>query len=145
MSRIAVLLAACAVAASACGDRSPKGKGGPAAQAGSGEVLTTSGVVAVVKEDGVQVKTDDGRVLNLALGKETKVTLAGGEADIAVVSEGAPVRVSYKPTEKGGAAVTIDVEPNAPKAGSPGPQSGPTAQPKGAAPAGGKATDTGSR
>ncbi len=144
MNRIVVLLA-CAIAASACGDRSSKNKGGSAAQAGSPEVVTASGVVAVVKEDGVQVKTDDGRILNLALDKETKVTLAGGEAQLAVVSEGAPVRVSYKPTGKGGSAVAIDVEPNAPKAPSSNAQGQPAAQPKGAAPAGGEATQPRSR
>jgi hypothetical protein len=89
--------------AAACG----KGSGG-----GAGGVKSADGVVASVKEHAVSVKTQDGRTLDLPMKDDVKVTLGGGEASSAVVTEGAPVRVAYR--EHGGdrrELVSIDVEP----------------------------------
>ncbi len=79
----------------------------------SGPVMSVTGVVSGVKEEVVQVTTDDGRVLDFKLDDAVAVTLAGGEAQPAVVTEGAPVRVSYRPEGRGADLVSIDVEPQA--------------------------------
>jgi hypothetical protein len=74
-------------------------------------VKTADGVVAGVKEHQVQVRTQDGRVLAFPMKDDTKVTLGGGDASPAVVTEGAPVRVAFKGDESKPEVVGIDVEP----------------------------------
>jgi ABC-type Fe3+-hydroxamate transport system substrate-binding protein len=91
-----------------------KGGSGNAGSSGSSAdtaVKSADGVVASVKSNDVQVKTKDGRVLQFKMKDETKVTLGGGEASHAVVSEGAPVRVAYKGDEQKPEVVSVDVEP----------------------------------
>lgn len=105
MSRSGLLLAA-ALALAACSAEKKKA-------ASRGELVSVTGVVARVEENGFQVRTDDGQVLSLALRSTAAVTLAGGEAQSAVITEGAPVRVSYRPKGSGGEAVSVDVEPQA--------------------------------
>ncbi len=97
--------------AAAC---SKGGSGGNAGSSGSSNdpgVKSADGIVASVGKDTVQVKTKDGRVLQFPMKDDTKVTLGGGEASTAVVTEGAPVRVSFKGDEKKPDVVSIDVEP----------------------------------
>jgi hypothetical protein len=96
-------IVALAVAA-ACGKLSG-GKGGP-------DVRSADGVVASVKEHAVQVRTQDGRTLDFPMKDDVKVTLGGGEASTAVVTEGAPVRVAYRQHgDRDRELVSIDVEP----------------------------------
>ncbi len=111
-------IAALALAA-AC---SKGGSGGNAGSSGSsaGEgVRSADGVVASVSKGTVRVKTKDGRVLQFPMSDDTKVTLGGGEASAAVVTEGAPVRVAFRGDERKPDVVSIDVEP-AVRAGSAG-------------------------
>lgn len=112
MSRIRVLVVA-AAAFAAC--RGASGCGGnesaPKATGATGGTVSAMGVVSGVQPDQVQVKTSDGRRLALRMRDDVKVTLAGGEAQSAVITEGAPVRVSYKPSGDGGELVAVDVEP----------------------------------
>lgn len=84
-----------------------------ATQESTGQVLSVTGVVSGVREEAVQVTTHDGRVLDFRLDDAVAITLAGGEAQPAVVAEGAPVRVSYRPQGSGADLVSIDVEPQA--------------------------------
>ncbi|HET8541826.1 MAG TPA: hypothetical protein VFL83_18255 [Anaeromyxobacter sp.] len=111
---IAVVALASALACSRGGSG---GNAGSSGSAGGEGVRSVEGVVAAVTQDAVQVKTEDGRVLDFPMRDDTKVTLAGGEASTAVVTEGAPVRVSFREKAKGNEVVTIDVEPKA-RAGS---------------------------
>jgi len=113
---------AVAVAAAAC---SKGGSGGNAGSSGSagGDVKSADGVVASVKEHQVSVRTQDGRTLQFPMKDDTKVTLGGGEASSAVVTEGAPVRVAFKGDERKPDVVSIDVEPKG-RAGSVGGSSG---------------------
>ena len=104
MSRFGVLLAA-AVAFTGCRKE--------ATQETRGDAVSVTGVVSAGKERAVQVKTDDGRVLDFGLDDAVVVTLAGGEAESAVITEGAPVRVSYRPQGSGADLLSIDVEPQA--------------------------------
>ncbi len=92
-------LAVCAAAAAALA----------ACHGASRETASATGVVSAVGPTDVQVKTDDGRQLALRMGDDVKVTLAGGEAQRAVITEGAPVRVSFD----GKKLVAVDVEPKA--------------------------------
>lgn len=108
MTRSGVLLAA-ALALAACQESEKGGKG--KAEGAPGKVVSVDGVVEGVKPDAVRVKTDDGKVLAFAMRDDVTVTLAGGEAQAAVVTEGAPVRLSYRPRGSGGELVSIDVEP----------------------------------
>lgn len=140
MSRIGVLVAA-AVVVAACRDDAGGANGagkGKASGEGSGTV-SAMGVVSSVQPDKVQVKTADGRQLALKMSDGVKVTLAGGEAQTAVITEGAPVRVAYRPKGEGGELVTIDVEPKAGGSGGeakPAPQGGEAKPaPQGGAPA----------
>ena len=97
--------------AAAC---SKGGSGGNAGSSGSSAdvaVKSADGVVASVKSNDVQVRTKDGRVLQFKMKDDTKVTLGGGEAPTAVVSEGAPVRVAFRGEEQKPEVVSIDVEP----------------------------------
>ncbi len=100
MVRFGVLVAAAALAA--C-------RGG----GGRGDTVSVTGVVSAVLPHAVRVRTDDGRQLALDLTDHVAVTLAGGEAQTAVITEGAPVRVSYRPKGAGGELVSVDVEPQA--------------------------------
>jgi ABC-type Fe3+-hydroxamate transport system substrate-binding protein len=109
MSRIGVIAAAAALAVVACRKDGKEAKNG----ASSAETVSVTGVVSGVDPDQVQVTTDDGRQLALKMNQTVAVTLAGGEAETAVITEGAPVRVSYRPKGSGGDLVTIDVEPQA--------------------------------
>jgi hypothetical protein len=112
MSRIGVLVAA-AMAIAACRGGGDGAKEREKAKAADGETVSVTGVVTGVAPDKVQVKTDDGRELAFKMSDAVSVTLAGGESQSAVITEGAPVRVSYRPKGSGGDAVTIDVEPQA--------------------------------
>ncbi len=78
---------------------------------GGAGVRSADGVIASVKKDDVQVKTKDGHVLQFKMKDDTKVTLGGGEASTAVVTEGAPVRVAFKGDEQKPDVVSVDVEP----------------------------------
>jgi hypothetical protein len=122
------VVAALALAA-ACGRGGSGGNAGSAGSAGGNGVRSADGVVASVKEHAVQVKTQDGRVLDLRMKDDVKVTLGGAEASsTAVVSEGAPVRVSYKERRDGNDLVSIDVEPKV-RAGAPGSEGSGAGQP----------------
>jgi ABC-type Fe3+-hydroxamate transport system substrate-binding protein len=117
MSRIGVLIAA-AMALAACSKGASQaggdGKKAEAKKAGeAGDSVSVSGVISAVEPDRVRVRTDDGRELALKLDEAVSVTLAGGKAETAVITEGAPVRVSYRPKGSGGDLVTVDVEPQA--------------------------------
>jgi hypothetical protein len=132
MSRFAVLVSA-ALALVACskggGDAKDAKRNGEAAT----DTVSVTGVVAAVEPDKVRVTTDDGRQIALKMSQTVSVTLAGGEAESAVITEGAPVRVSYRPKGSGGDLVTIDVEPQAAKARGETkgvPQDGPPANPQ---------------
>lgn len=120
MRRFAVLLAVAGVLG-ACGQKKEEAGDAPAAK--DRDLVSVTGVVSEVKEKAVQVRTDDGRVLDFAMGDAVAVTLGGGESQPAVITEGAPVRVSYKPKGSGADLVSIDVEPQAPgsKGEAPGP------------------------
>jgi hypothetical protein len=110
MARIGVL-AALALALGACRDGDQA-----AAKAGGGQesaAVAVTGVVASADENRVEVTTDDGRRLALRMTPNVSVTLAGGQAEAAVITEGAPVRVSYRPQGSGGELVAVDVEPQA--------------------------------
>jgi ABC-type Fe3+-hydroxamate transport system substrate-binding protein len=111
MSRVGMLAVVAALALGACRKDGGGADGKDAAK--PGEMVAVTGVITAVDERKVQVKTDDGRQLALNLNKTTSVTLAGGQAETAVITEGAPVRVSYRPQGSGGDLVTIDVEPQA--------------------------------
>lgn len=111
MSRIGVLVGAAMAIAACRGDAGAGAK--EKAKAGDGGTVSVTGVVTGVAPDKVQVKTDDGRELAFDMSDAVSVTLAGGESQSAVITEGAPVRVSYRPKGSGGDAVTIDVEPQA--------------------------------
>jgi hypothetical protein len=118
------VVAALALAA-ACGRGGSGGNAGSAGSAGGNGVRSADGVVASVKEHAVQVKTQDGRVLDFKMKDDVKVTLGGAEASsTAVVSEGAPVRVAYK----GDQLVSIDVEPKV-RAGSAASEGSGAGQP----------------
>jgi ABC-type Fe3+-hydroxamate transport system substrate-binding protein len=110
MSRIGVLIAA-AMALSAC--RRDEGRASAAKAGEAADTVSVNGVISAVEPDEVRVTTDDGRELALKLGEAVSVTLAGGQAETAVITEGAPVRVSYRPRGSGGDLVTVDVEPQA--------------------------------
>ncbi len=112
MSRIRVLVVA-AAAVAACRGASGCGGKEDAPKAGSADTVSVTGVVSKVAPDKVQVKTEDGRELAFNMSDAVSVTLAGGQSQTAVITEGAPVRVSYRPKGAGGDAVTIDVEPQA--------------------------------
>lgn len=115
MSRFGVLVAA-AVALVSCSKGAGDAKDGKDAKRNgeaAADTVSVTGVVAAVDPDKVQVKTDDGREIALKMSQTVSVTLAGGEAESAVITEGAPVRVSYRPKGSGGDLVTIDVEPQA--------------------------------
>ncbi len=101
MSMRGWVVAVAVAAAAACS------KGGP----GGAGVKSADGVIAAVKEHEIDVRTQDGRVLRFPKKDDTKVTLGGGEASSAVVTEGAPVRVSFRGDEKSPDVVSIDVEP----------------------------------
>jgi ABC-type Fe3+-hydroxamate transport system substrate-binding protein len=111
MSRIGVLVAA-ATALAACREDS-KGAGGGKANAQADTVSVTGVVSAVDPDNVVEVTTDEGRKLTLKMNEAMTVTLAGGAAQTAVIAEGAPVRVSYRPKGSGGDLVAVDVEPQA--------------------------------
>ncbi len=96
--------------AAACSKGGSGGNAGSSGSAGS-DVKSADGVVASVTKDKVQVRTQDGRTLAFPMKDDTKVTLGGGEASTAVVTEGAPVRVSFKGSETSPDVVSIDVEP----------------------------------
>jgi ABC-type Fe3+-hydroxamate transport system substrate-binding protein len=110
MSRIGVLIAA-AVALSAC--RRDESRASAAKAGEAADTVSVNGVISAVEPDKVRVTTEDGRELALKLGEAVSVTLAGGQAEAAVITEGAPVRVSYRPKGSGGELVTVDVEPQA--------------------------------
>jgi ABC-type Fe3+-hydroxamate transport system substrate-binding protein len=110
MSRIGVLIAA-AMALSAC--RRDESRASAAKAGEAADTVSVNGVISAVERDEVRVTTDDGRELALKLGEAVSVTLAGGQAETAVITEGAPVRVSYRPRGSGGDLVTVDVEPQA--------------------------------
>jgi ABC-type Fe3+-hydroxamate transport system substrate-binding protein len=110
MSRIGVLIAA-AMALSACRRDESQASARKAGEAA--DTVSVNGVISGVEPDKVRVTTDDGRELALKLGEAVSVTLAGGQAEAAVITEGAPVRVSYRPKGSGGDLVTVDVEPQA--------------------------------
>lgn len=110
MSRFGVIAAAAALAVVAC---RKDGNGEGKESASSAQTVSVTGVVSGVDPDQVQVTTDDGRKLALKMNQAVAVTLAGGDAETAVITEGAPVRVSYRPKGSGGDLVTIDVEPQA--------------------------------
>jgi hypothetical protein len=112
MRRFAVLLAV-AFVAGACGQK--KEKAGDAPAASQQDLVSVTGVVSGVKEKSLQVRTDDGRTLDFAMDDAVTVTLGGGESQPAVVTEGAPVRVSFKPKGSDPELVSIDVEPQAPE------------------------------
>ncbi len=103
-------VAALAVAA-ACSRGGSGGNAGSSGSAGGNGVKSADGVVASVKQDDVEVRTKDGKVLRFKLRDDTKVTLGGGEASTAVVTEGAPVRVAFKGDETKPDVVSVDVEP----------------------------------
>ncbi len=102
---------AAAVAAAACSKGGAGGNAGSTGSAGGSDMKSADGVVASVKEHKVEVRTQDGRTLQFPMKDDTKVTLGGGDASSAVVTEGAPVRVSYKGDESKPDVVSIDVEP----------------------------------
>lgn len=108
-----------AVVAAACSRGGSPGNAGSGGSSGGSDVKSADGVVASVKEHQVQVKTQDGRVLDFMLKDDTKVTLGGGEASSAVVTEGAPVRVAFKGDPGKPDVVSVDVEPKV-RAGSGG-------------------------
>jgi hypothetical protein len=133
MSRIGVLVAV-AVALTACRDDSGRASGRAKGNGEAGETVSATGVVSGVQPDRLQVKTEDGRQLALRMNDGVKVTLAGGEAQSAVITEGAPVRVSYRPKADGGDLVAVDVEPKGANAGgdakpAPAPQGDAAAEP----------------
>jgi ABC-type Fe3+-hydroxamate transport system substrate-binding protein len=97
--------------AAACSRGGSGGNAGSSGSAASEGTRSADGVVASVSEGAVKVKTQDGRVLDFPMKDDVKVTLGGGEASSAVVTEGAPVRVSFKEGGKGNELVSIDVEP----------------------------------
>lgn len=101
------LAAACSKGGSDGGNAGSSGTSGGS----GGDVKSADGVVASVKPGAVQVKTQDGRMLSFPMRDKIKVTLGGGEASSAVVTEGAPVRVAYKGDEAKPEVVSIDVEP----------------------------------
>lgn len=86
-----------------------RGSGGSA----EADLRSAEGVVAGVSERAVQVRTPDGSVLEFPLREGVEVTLGGGESSRAVVTEGAPVRVSYRDAGEENELVRIDVEPRA--------------------------------
>ncbi len=98
-------------AAAACSKGGSGGNAGSSGSAADSGLKSADGVVASVKQDDVQVKTKDGKVLQFKMKDETKVTLGGGEASSAVVTEGAPVRVAFKGDEQKPDVVSVDVEP----------------------------------
>jgi hypothetical protein len=97
--------------AAACSSKG--GSGGNAGSSGSseGDVRSADGVVASVAKGKLEVRTQDGRTLAFPMKDDTKVTLGGGEASSAVVTEGAPVRVSFKGSDTSPVVVSVDVEP----------------------------------
>ncbi|HEX9049269.1 MAG TPA: hypothetical protein VF841_01930 [Anaeromyxobacter sp.] len=97
--------------AAACSKGGSGGSAGSSGSSGDAGLRSADGVVASVKQHDLQVKTKDGRVLQFKMKDETKVTLGGGEASSAVVTEGAPVRVAFKGDGGTPDAVSIDVEP----------------------------------
>ncbi len=97
--------------AAACSRGGSGGDAGSRGSAGRGDLKSADGVIAAVRKDSVQVRTPDGRTLDFPMSEDTKVTLGGGEASSAVVTEGAPVRVAFKGDEKKPDVVSIDVEP----------------------------------
>jgi hypothetical protein len=97
--------------AAACSKGGSGKNAGSTGSSGDSAVRSADGVIASVKDNAVQVKTRDGRVLGFKMKDDTKVTLGGGEASSAVVTEGAPVRVSFKGDEQKPEVVAIDVEP----------------------------------
>jgi predicted small secreted protein len=107
MRSSAVVLIVVALAVAGCRKETTSGSGA--------DLVSVTGMVSSVKDRELQVTTDDGRVLDLALDDEVTVTLGGGESQRTVITEGAPVRVSYRPRGDGADLVSIDVEP----AGSP--------------------------
>jgi hypothetical protein len=110
--RTSVVVLAAVAALGACGRKDGSRGDRPVAQQ---DLVSVTGVVADVKEKALQVRTDDGRMLNFAMNDGVAVTLGGGESQPAVLTEGAPVRVSYKPKGGGADLVSIDVEPQAPE------------------------------
>ncbi len=104
------VVAVAVVAAAGCKGGSG-GNAGSSGSGGGGDVKSADGVVASVKEHQVEVRAQDGHVLRFAMKDDTKVTLGGGEASAAVVTEGAPVRVAFKGDEGKPDVVSIDVEP----------------------------------
>lgn len=121
MKGLAVLVVG-ALALGACQQKEAASAGSAPAEKG---VVSVTGVVSGVSEKALRVRTDDGRVLDFALDDAVAVTLGGGESHQAVVTEGAPVRVSFKPKGAGADLVSIDVEPQAPE--SKGESSAPSA------------------
>ncbi len=97
--------------AAACSKGGSGGNAGSTGSAGDSGLKSADGVIASVKKDDVQVKTKDGHVLQFKMKEDTKVTLGGGEASTAVVTEGAPVRVAFKGDESKPDVVSVDVEP----------------------------------
>jgi hypothetical protein len=98
------LAAACSKGGSGGGNAGSSGSSGD-------DVKSADGVVASVAPGKLQVRTQDGRTLAFPMRDDTKVTLGGGEASTAVVTEGAPVRVSFKGSDAAPDVVSVDVEP----------------------------------
>lgn len=108
MRKSAVVMLVIAIAVAGCRKEATSESGA--------DLVSVTGTVSRVKERAVVVTTDDGRVLDFALDDAVTVTLGGGESQRAVITEGAPVRVSYRPQGSGADLVSIDVEPMAPEA-----------------------------
>jgi ABC-type Fe3+-hydroxamate transport system substrate-binding protein len=103
MRNSAVFLLVVALAVAGCRKETTSGS--------HADLVSVTGMVSSVKEREVQVTTDDGRVLDFPVDDAVAVTLGGGESRPAVITEGAPVRVSYRPRGGGVDLVSIDVEP----------------------------------